>query len=71
MTKLTKGQLKFLKAIGEGEHYSAHVSVMRPMLEGGYIFPRPGNLMAWLVGCNSHYAPEWYLLPAGKEALNG
>jgi hypothetical protein len=61
----TKGQSKFLENVANGVNCSMHTRVMKPLWDAGYIFPRPGNTFAWLVGCNSQNPAEFYLTEAG------
>lgn len=67
--KMTQGQLKFLKAIYEGNGGIFHRRVVDPMFEARYVFPRPGNMFFWIVGCNGHAANDFFLTEAGYDAL--
>jgi hypothetical protein len=69
--KLTAGQRKFLDALYEEKHLVAHRKVVQPLFDAGLIFPRPGNFLFFVVGCNGHLAADFYLLPAGRDALFG
>lgn len=69
--KLTKGQRDFLSAVYEDEHKVFHRRVVQPMFDAGYVFPRQGNMLFWLVGCNGHASTGLALQAAGYTALTG
>ncbi len=61
---LTAGQRKFLKAVANGDHATFHVRVTKPLFDAGIVFPRPGALFPWIVGCNSQTATDYYIVAA-------
>lgn len=69
MATLTKGQKDFLKAVYRGEHKVFHRAVVDPLFKAGFIFPRQGNLLFWIVGCNGHASTGFALLEGGYAAL--
>lgn len=69
--QLTKGQRAFLDAIFEDRHAVFHRRVVQPMFDAGYVWPRQGNFLFWVHGCNGHGSSRFALLPAGYDALVG
>lgn len=69
-TKLTASQRKFLQAVlDQAPGAIFHIRTVRPLFDAGYVFPRPGNILFWIVGCNGHAAREFALQEAGAKAL--
>jgi hypothetical protein len=67
MGKITNGQRKFLEAVACGERGTFHVSVTRPVMDAGFVFPKPGALFPFIVGCNGQLADDYYLTVEGRE----
>ena len=69
--RITKGQRAFLEAIFDDCGGVFHRRVVQPLFDAGYVWPKAGNFLFWIVGCMGHGANEFVLAPEGYDALVG